>query len=163
MLSIDAFKAFIMWSHLHGLARFESCGMYYSRARLYISCWNGWLVFCFWIMMQLDWVVTRISEESAAFVVRWKRRFLPICRWSPTKAHDYHNSEDCHLNVHCLENLEIFQILWRPLFITMFTRAHCWSLSRARWIQPTSSYPVSLISSLILSSLLHLSLSSGLF
>jgi len=30
-----------------------------------------------------------------------------------------------------------------PWFITMFTRAHHWSLSRTRWIQSTSSYPVS--------------------
>jgi hypothetical protein len=50
-------------------------------------------------------------------------------------------------------------------FITMFTRAPLphWSLSWARWIQSTPSQQLSLRSILILSSHLHLDLTSGLF
>jgi hypothetical protein len=43
---------------------------------------------------------------------------------------------------------------WR--FITVFTRAHHWSLSRNRWIQSTISHPISLRSILILSSYIRL-------
>jgi hypothetical protein len=48
-------------------------------------------------------------------------------------------------------------------FITMFTTASQWTLSWARWIQYTSSYTVSLRSTLILSYHLCLGLPSGLF
>jgi hypothetical protein len=46
-------------------------------------------------------------------------------------------------------------------FITVFTAARHQSLSRTRWIQSTSSHPVSFRSTLILSS--HLCLPSGLY
>jgi hypothetical protein len=49
---------------------------------------------------------------------------------------------------------------WR--FITLFTRDHHWFLSRSRCIQSTLSHPISLISTLILSSHLHLGLPNGL-
>jgi hypothetical protein len=48
-------------------------------------------------------------------------------------------------------------------FITVFTRAHHWSLSWARWIHCTSSHPISLRFVLILSSFPRLGLPSGLF
>jgi hypothetical protein len=48
-------------------------------------------------------------------------------------------------------------------FITVFTRARHWSLSRSRWIQVTPLQPISLRFILILSSHLHLGSSSGLF
>jgi hypothetical protein len=48
-------------------------------------------------------------------------------------------------------------------FITVFTRAHHWSLPWSRCIQSTPSYPISVRSILILSSHLHLGLSSGVF
>jgi hypothetical protein len=48
-------------------------------------------------------------------------------------------------------------------FITMFTRAHQWTLSRTSWIQSTHLLPISLWYILILSSHLHWHLPSGLF
>jgi len=48
-------------------------------------------------------------------------------------------------------------------FITVFTRVHHWSLSFSRSVHSTSSHPVSLRSTQILSSNLCLDLSSGIF
>jgi hypothetical protein len=47
-------------------------------------------------------------------------------------------------------------------FITAFTKARHWTLSRARWIQFALSIPISLRSRLMLSSHLHLGLRSSL-
>jgi hypothetical protein len=47
-------------------------------------------------------------------------------------------------------------------FITVFTKAHYWTLSWASWIQFAPSIPISLRSSLVLSSHLRLGLPSGL-
>jgi hypothetical protein len=54
-----------------------------------------------------------------------------------------------------------FYETWR--FITVFTRAHNWSLSGVRCLQSTLSYPIYLRSILILSSYLCLHLPSGFF
>jgi len=48
-------------------------------------------------------------------------------------------------------------------FITVFTTARQWSLSRARWIQSTLFHTISLRSILMLSSHLRIGLPSGLF
>jgi hypothetical protein len=48
-------------------------------------------------------------------------------------------------------------------FFTMFTRAHYWSLSCARWIQSTPPYPSSLRSISLLSTNLYLHFNSGRF
>jgi hypothetical protein len=48
-------------------------------------------------------------------------------------------------------------------FITIFTKAHHWSLTSAKWTQSTTFYPISLRSILTLPSDLHLGLPSGLF
>jgi hypothetical protein len=50
-----------------------------------------------------------------------------------------------------------------PRFISVFTRVLNWFLSWARWIQSTTSHPVSPRSILILSSHLHVRFSRGLF
>jgi hypothetical protein len=48
----------------------------------YMLKWlTGVLIVIFWIMMPLDWVVTNISDESAACIVRWRRRLPQNCRW----------------------------------------------------------------------------------
>jgi hypothetical protein len=52
---------------------------------------------------------------------------------------------------------------WQAKEITVFTRARHFSLTWARWIQSTPSHPISLRSSLMLSSHLRLGLPSGLF
>jgi hypothetical protein len=51
---------------------------------------------------------------------------------------------------------------WTCSFITVFTGDRYWSLSWARWIQCTTSYPISLRSILILSSHLRHGSPSGL-
>jgi hypothetical protein len=51
--------------------------------------------------------------------------------------------------------------IWR--FITVFTTTHHWFLSWARYIQSTSSHPISVTSILILSSHLRLGFPSGVF
>jgi hypothetical protein len=48
-------------------------------------------------------------------------------------------------------------------FITVFTRAYHWSLPWDRWIQSTTSHPISIIPILILSSYLRLGLPTGSF
>jgi len=60
--------------------------------------------------------------------------------------------------VQLISNLPTFFGTWR--IITMFTRAHHFSLSLARWIQTIPSYHIS-VGSIIISSHLCLSLQSG--
>jgi len=48
-------------------------------------------------------------------------------------------------------------------FIALFSRVHHWTLPWASWIHSTPSHPVSLISSVMLSSYLCLGLRSGIF
>jgi hypothetical protein len=58
---------------------------------------------------------------------------------------------------------EIPRLYWNRSFITVFTAAHHWSPSWARRIQSTTSHPISLRSTVVLSSYLCLGLASGLF
>jgi len=53
-------------------------------------------------------------------------------------------------------------LYWTRRFITGFTKAHHWTLSWDSWIQFTPSIPISLKSSLMLSSHICLGLPSGL-
>jgi hypothetical protein len=97
--------------------------------------------------------------------------FLDFCRITPL----HHKRQHPHSLTHSwiwalLEKSPIVQLLknFRAFyetrsFITVFTRALHWSLSRARSIQSTPSHPISLRSILILSNHLHLGLRSGLF
>jgi hypothetical protein len=64
------------------------------------------------------------------------------------------------------QSLNLFKLLafYRtPRLITVLASVQYWSLSRARWIQCTSSHPTSIRSILILCSHLCLCLPSGLF
>jgi hypothetical protein len=63
--------------------------------------------------------------------------------------------------VHPLKNFPAFY--WTRRFITVFTRALTWFLSWARSIQAIPSHPISLRSTLILSTHLRLGLPSGCF
>jgi hypothetical protein len=62
---------------------------------------------------------------------------------------------------HLLKKFPEFYVCWR--FITMFTRAHHWSLFWARWTQSTPLHPISVRSILILSFNVCLGIPSGLF
>jgi hypothetical protein len=66
--------------------------------------------------------------------------------------------DDCHSA--CQKN--ILLSYGNQKFITVFTKAHHWTLSWASWIQFALSIPISLRSSLMLSSHLSLGLPSGL-
>jgi hypothetical protein len=113
----------------------------------------------------LDRLLVSLSEVFRNFThflventrtVHWSRS------WSSSKSNPTHHLRLCsYLNQ--TSSQEIRHPLWIPRVITMFTSAHYWALSWARWNQTTPSHPVYLRTILISTSHLRLGLSSDIF
>jgi hypothetical protein len=112
----------------------------------------------------------RISQWALLHALLWQKTKISTV---PSKIQLCHNRKGGNISnrglhhdtkVNSMQQSFSLSLSWStnsPPFITMFTRAHHWSLSWATCIQSTPSYPISQISILILSCHLHIDLVSG--